>query len=231
MNETMTFAAGDVLPDREAVFEIQGIPPGASVSEEIEALYAGALTLFPGHAAPVGLLAEISKPDFETVYHGEGRNEPSTPVGDIFGLADSLALFAVTLGEKIGQAIGEHFKSNDYAMGYMLDSVASAAADKMVKLAEDRYLGLLTKDGCAMNAVAILAYSPGYCGWHLSGQKKLFECLRPERIGITLRDSFLMEPLKSVSGVMIAGPSEIHRYEMSYTCCARCKTHSCRERT
>jgi hypothetical protein len=39
-----------------------------------------------------------------------------------------------------------------------------------------------------------------------------------------------MEPLKSVSGVIAAGPAEIHDFEMTYSFCRDCVTKSCRER-
>ena len=68
----------------------------------------------------------------------------------------------------------------------------------------------------AATGIGVLRYSPGYCGWHISGQRRLFAHLRPERIGITLHDSYLMEPLKSVSGVLIAGAKEIHAFADTY---------------
>ena len=76
----------------------------------------------------------------------------------------------------------------------------------------------------------VLRYSPGYCGWHISGQRRLFDYLDPGQIGITLRESFLMDPLKSVSGVLIAGPREIHRFTDDYDFCDQCDTRGCRQR-
>ena len=52
----------------------------------------------------------------------------------------------------------------------------------------------------------------------------------PERIGVSQRDSFVMEPLKSVSGVLIAGPGEPHDLPTDYLCCGECETQGCRER-
>ena len=76
----------------------------------------------------------------------------------------------------------------------------------------------------------VLSYSPGYCGWHISGQKKLFAFLHPEEIGIRLLDSFLMHPLKSVSGVFVCGPEDIHRFENGFAFCGECRHQTCRER-
>ena len=139
MNEMITSTVEEVAPARAAVFENQGIPEGEVVSREIEALYTQALTLFAEVAEPVGMLAAISKPEFEIVYQGEGQNEPKTPVADIFPRADYLALFAVTVGKRIGDEVGGRFCANDFALGSMLDSVASAAADKLAEVIEGRY--------------------------------------------------------------------------------------------
>jgi hypothetical protein len=75
-----------------------------------------------------------------------------------------------------------------------------------------------------------MRFSPGYCGWHVTGQKKLFAALHPEEIDITLTPSCLMKPLKSISGVIIAGDMEIFRFDDSFAFCAECSTHVCRER-
>ena len=48
-------------------------------------------------------------------------------------------------------------------------------------------------------------YSPGYCGWDVSEQQKLFFLLPENCCGIRLTDSSLMLPIKSVSGVIGVG--------------------------
>lgn len=79
-------------------------------------------------------------------------------------------------------------------------------------------------------SAATMLFSPGYCGWHVSGQKRLFESLRPDEIGIELSESFLMQPLKSVSGVIVVGPREIFDFDDAFSFCDECSTHSCRDR-
>ncbi len=230
MTRIMTFSVDEVIPDRTAVFETQGIPAGAAVTGGIDSLLATALSVLSECTTPVGMLLGVSPTDFAAVYYGEGRNEPSTPVADIFHRAQELALFAVTLGERVSGEINERFKANDFALGCMLDSAASAATDRLAERVQRRFLVDECGNGRITPDRAVLRYSPGYCGWHISGQERLFELLHPERIGISLGSSFLMHPLKSISGVMIAGRREIHDFQDSYPFCSQCETRGCRER-
>ena len=108
----------------------------------------------------------------------------------------------------------------------MLDAAASEGAERFVNVIEKRFAGR-TSTG---SRTAVLAYSPGYCGWHVSAQRKLFDRLRPTECGITLNSSFLMSPLKSVSGVLVAGHPEIHEFPDEFECCAVCVTRECRDR-
>jgi hypothetical protein len=230
VTEIIEFAASDIRPERDAVFENQGIPPGAAVSSQIARLYGQATAILARTVAPAGILSEISKSDFAAVYRGEGRNEENTPVGDIFERADRLALFTITVGGETSAEIARRFEANDFALACMLDSAASVAAETIADLVEQRYRESLVEDDWQPNNGGVLRYSPGYCGWHISGQKKLFEFLQPERIGVTLRESYLMDPLKSVSGVIVAGPREIHNFPITYSFCKHCDTRSCRQR-
>ncbi len=231
MNEdVLSFPAGEVAPSRAAVFEHQGIATGRAVPPEIEALCDSAFALCAELSDPVGVCRELSQDEFAAVFHGEGKNEPSTPVGDILRRADRLSLFAVTLGPRVCQEIADRFASNDLALGCMLDSVASAAADQLAERIERHYFESLVAAGTVGPEARALRYSPGYCGWDISGQGTLFEQLQPERIGISLRESFLMDPLKSVSGVVLVGPARIHEFDMTHSFCTQCETQGCRER-
>ena len=223
-------APADVAPDRGHVLRQLGMPPDADVSERIEQVYRAAGELFAANVAPAGVLADVTADEFDAVYRGEGRNQPETPVAVIFPRAEHLALFVVTLGPGIGEALIRCFAAQDFALAYTLDAMASVAADTAADVTERRYEEALRARGWATADGAALRYSPGYCGWDLTGQRRLFAALRPETIGLTLTDSCLMQPLKSVSGVILAGPRTIHRFPPTYDFCDRCETRTCRDR-
>jgi len=230
MREIIEISNGDITAEKDKVLMNQGISLKDELPEKVITLLGKAMDIFITFSHPVGIISDISISEFDTVYKGEGLNEKDTPVDEIFRKADNLALFAVTIGEKVSKKIDELFKKNEFAVGSMLDSTASAGADKAADIVENHFFNLLLNNNEITPSTGILRYSPGYCGWHISGQKKLFEFIHPEEIGITLLDSFLMKPLKSVSGVIVAGKKEIHNFEDSYPFCSQCKTHSCRER-
>lgn len=230
MREIIDIPIDEIKPERDKVFATQGIAAGSKMPDEVEKLFRRAVDLLLGSSEPKGVISGISTSEFAAVYKGEGLNENSTPLEDIFGKADHLSLFAVTLGARVTEKIDDLFKRNEFALGSMLDSAASASADRTADRLENRFLNLLSKEGRITPSKGILRFSPGYCGWHMSGQKKLFEFLRPEEIGIELLDSYLMKPLKSISGVLVVGEKEIFNFEGSYHFCSQCTARSCRER-
>lgn len=223
MKEILRFLIDDIKPDRTSIFNNQGAPPIQEPSKKINELFEQAVDIFRQFAEPIGIISEISIARFSAVYKGEDRNAEETPLELIFPKANHLALFAVTLGNKVCDKITEMFNENNFALGWMLDAVASDATERVAGMAEEHFYNVLSMQGQITNPAKILRYSPGYCGWHVSGQKKLFEFLEPEEIGITLRESFLMEPLKSISGVMVAGVPEIHLFEPGYPFCNECR--------
>jgi hypothetical protein len=230
VTRVLQLAAAKSPPSREIVLRSQGIPLDAELPERITDLIESALEMYAELADPGCLYAEIGHEEFAEIYEGEGRNEPRTPLEAIYPKADRLALFAATMGEEVSARIGALFRDNEPAMGFMLDAIASERAELAAVMVADRYLDDLLDGGGALSPTTILAYSPGYCGWHITAQRKLFARLRPERIGITLNDSCLMRPLKSISGVLVAGRSSIHEFDNDYDFCDSCETHGCRDR-
>ena len=216
-----------IEPSREGVFLSQGIARGVKPSKKIVELYSTALLLYRELAEPKGVIETISVQDFSQVYSGMGLNEKKTPLATIYPQSQYLAILAFTLGEAISQEITRLFKNNDFALGSMLDSVASEGADMATRIGEQEfYQFLMAKDQCKPSTTVLL-YSPGYCGWHISAQKRLFEYLEPEEIGITLNQRFLMVPLKSITGVLVAGKRDIHIFKNNYSFCDKCNHRSC----
>jgi hypothetical protein len=193
---------------------------------QVRALIDGGQGLFVKNAHPRGVYQSITLPEFRKVYHGDGGNDDDTPLEHILDEAEALALFAVTLGREVSQQIEDFFDAGNPADGYILDQIASFAADELAQIAARRF----ADNRQARPTSAVLPYSPGYCGWNVSGQRALFAHLEPDEVGITLNDSCLMHPTKSVSGVLVLAPIDAHDFSPAFTCCTTCTTLNCQER-
>lgn len=219
-----------VMPTAEAVLTSIGYrqsrPPADSVMQQL----ASALAAAEARLSPRGLLRPISREEFADVFEGEGGNDPAAPLADIYRDAESLALFVATVGAEISHFSDACFAADDQVLALLVDTVASLAADETAACLEREFGAAAGEFSSNQESLLALRYSPGYCGWHVSGQHKLFAACDPAVIGLTLRDSALMNPLKSVSGVIVAGPPESHRYRPDFEFCSCCKTRSCLDR-
>jgi hypothetical protein len=222
VRERVVFPAEEAMPPRGGVLERMGMASPSDLSARTGALLESAADEFARLVEPRGLAEDVTAAEFAAVYAGEGLNSHETPLAQIWPRADSLALYAATLGEPVSIRIAELFAAGDMAAGFVLDAVASVSADLLTDRLACRFRARVPGEG-----TAVLGYSPGYCGWHISGQRRLFERLGPDEIGISLNDSCLMQPLKSVSGVLVAGAAPIHRFRPEFTFCAECTTRQC----
>ena len=230
MREILNIPIGEVIPSIEAILNGQGIPRHVKPDERTIRIAEDAISIYKQKGTPAGILMEISKEDFGTIYTGDGQNESKSPVKPIYLTSDHLTLFAVTTGEDVCSEIATLFQTNDFALGSMLDTAASEAAEMAAQFLESYYHRHLTEIDRFHPGTGVLRFSPGYCGWHISAQRKLFQHLKPEDIGIILNDSFLMQPLKSVSGIIISGRKEIFKFDDTFSFCRDCTTHTCRDR-
>ena len=134
--------------------------------------------------------------------------------------SDHFAIFAATAGNSFQIYQNEIKKEDDLLKTYIVDAIGSCIAesmgDYMEKMLERELKGLRHTN----------RFSPGYCGWHLSGQVKLFSLLGGNPCGITLSDSCLMMPIKSISGIIGIG-SDVN--EKIYGC-QYCELESCYKR-
>ncbi|HWR83907.1 MAG TPA: vitamin B12 dependent-methionine synthase activation domain-containing protein [Candidatus Deferrimicrobium sp.] len=219
-----------MIPDVGAVLTGQGVPPNSAVDERTRQLAQQAIDRFRDLASPQGIILSLGEAEFARIYDGAGMNEADTPLARIYPESDCLALFAVTVGEDVSREITRLFSCHDYAAGAMLDCAASVGAELAAEAVERHVRDHLIHTDRFSPDTGLLSFSPGYCGWHVSAQRKLFDFLRPEEIGITLNESHLMTPLKSISGVIVAGPREIFQFEDNFPFCSPCETHSCQDR-
>jgi len=231
MSEIFDIPASDTMPTRRGVFSALGVPVDSESGRRTAELFDQSINLCAKTAEPIGKQCNVSIEEFEKIYAGEGMNESPAPLEEVFPKADELTLFAVTVGFEVSNNIERLFQQNDFALAACLDAAASEMTERCAAFTQARYRQKLLDDGrLDEESSGILRFSPGYCGWHITAQRRLFETLGPGEIGISLTDSCLMQPLKSISGVIVCGPAEIFDFEDTYPFCSECRDHSCRER-
>ena len=115
--------------------------------------------------------------------------------------AEEAALFICTAGPVIGEMSRNSMKSGDLLKGYVYDVIGS----EVVEAAADMMQEGLRKSMAALGKEITNRFSPGYCGWDVAEQHNLFSFFKDNFCGITLTESALMNPVKSVSGLIGIG--------------------------
>lgn len=112
-----------------------------------------------------------------------------------------VALFICTAGSIFTTLSSKYNSEGQYLEAFVADAIGSLTVEN----AMDKIQKSLSEKVSNNNKLITNRYSPGYCNWPLSEQKKVFDLIGNNPIGITLSDSFLMTPIKSVSGVIGIG--------------------------
>jgi hypothetical protein len=213
----------DLSPCMADIFRTLGYPRGVTPPSEqagmIERLVAGALP----HLHPRGTYAlyAVTGQDAHALTAGGATIKGS--IGEFLHGANRIAVFIVTVGREITRMAEASCHAGDPFSGWALDAIGSwgaeAAADAMM-ISIQRHL--------SNDESLTMRYSPGYCGMDLRQQPTLFRLAPAESVGITLLPSHLMQPMKSVSGIVGLGPKELVGVNLSP--CDRCPQVGCHMR-
>ena len=126
---------------------------------------------------------------------------PSKTVLNQFKGASSFALFLCTAGNKISDYAKEAGLNGDPFLSYVIDTLGSVVVEKATDKLQETLELEYSKKGLGISD----RFSPGYCEWSVAEQQILFALLPDNFCGITLSESSLMSPIKSVSGIIGIG--------------------------
>jgi hypothetical protein len=127
---------------------------------------------------------------------------------------DDVALFACTAGPGIGDYSKELMHDGDFVKGYIVDVVGSEIVEAAMDKIQDDLENKMNAEGLFITD----RYSPGYCGWSVAEQQKLFSFFPKDFCGIKLSPTSLMNPIKSVSGIIGIGPNVRRKGYMCQHC-------------
>ncbi|MBQ9262006.1 MAG: methionine synthase [Prevotella sp.] len=125
--------------------------------------------------------------------------------------SEAYALFICTSGTEY-EAYLQRLKDNgDMVRVFIADALGSVIAEHCADQMEICLQESIDKLGWHHTN----RFSPGYCGWHVSQQQLLFPLFGGQTCGVSLTESSLMVPIKSVSGIIGLG-EKVRKLE--YTC-------------
>ncbi|MDR1341139.1 MAG: hypothetical protein LBK58_13960 [Prevotellaceae bacterium] len=134
--------------------------------------------------------------------------------------SSSFAVFAATAGAEFEQITQEYKKTDDILVHYILDIMGTAIVEKVGDCIESKLEKSLP------DMLHTHRFSPGYCNWHLTEQRKIFSLLGDRPCGISLSDVCLMNPIKSISGIIGVGKEvQTRKYACQY-----CELETCYKR-
>jgi cobalamin-dependent methionine synthase I len=132
-----------------------------------------------------------------------------------------VAAFIATAGPDVELLASELMRRGDPLAAMIVNAVGAERAEA----AETTVIEQLCEQAQKYAFAPTLPYSPGYCGMALAEQRTLFRLFGDFDVGVTLTDRCLMQPLKSVSGLIGLGPTD--RVREFGSPCDRCELYSC----
>ncbi|MBW1996741.1 MAG: hypothetical protein JRJ29_02120 [Deltaproteobacteria bacterium] len=157
----------------------------------------------------------------------EGKlNLKSCNLSKTLRICEETVCFAATIGDRIEKVIKRCMSKNRYSDAYILDAMGSVAIENVVEQFHQRMALHYNKLGKAVT----LRFSPGYCDWPVTDQKKIFSLFDSDQIGIELLDSCFIVPRKSILGIFGVYASNNGISNFSYNPCSECPKLDCKTR-
>jgi hypothetical protein len=209
--------------DSQALALAMGYPDG-TVPDYLEPVVAQVLEEGPKYLDLVCGWRVFAPTDFHLETEGMVLKQVHFDTGRIIasGLrkAEGVAFFVATAGPGIVTWRDAAFSADVHpVLGFTIDAYASEVADRVAEWLDQRLSEEMRDKGWGTTD----RYSPGYCDWNVAEQHKLFSLLPAGFCGVSLTESALMTPLKSVSGVIGFGvAAKKHGYV-----CQLCTLESC----
>lgn len=137
--------------------------------------------------------------------------------------AHSVVGFIATVGSAVDHQIDNMMASKKLADAYVVDALGSGAVEHLAETFQGHVADRLKKYGQAVG----LRFSPGYCDWPVSEQKKLFSFIDSGSIDVSLEETALMQPRKSISAVFGIYDENVAPALENHNPCRLCNKKDC----
>ena len=136
--------------------------------------------------------------------------------------SEMMIVILASVGSETNQWITTKREGNDIMEAFIADALGSTIVEAIVSKGKSYLERKMFDIGLKISN----SYSPGYCGWNVSEQQMLFSLFPLSFCGITLTESSLMLPIKSVSALIGIG-KDIEKKPYG---CAICRKKDCYKR-
>jgi hypothetical protein len=127
------------------------------------------------------------------------------PVATVVAGATELVVGVCTVGSQISQRISEQLHGNQRLRAMFLDDLGSWAVDQV----RQQLCRRIEDDAASRELRASASLSPGESEWSVAEQAVIFSLVDAGGIGVTLNESMVMSPVKSLSLIMGTGPGPL----------------------
>lgn len=136
--------------------------------------------------------------DEKRVWLKEGLEIFDAPsIQKLLKTCDYVTLLLATIGPSLENKV-DLIKVEDPSGAYYLETVGGWMADYMTDKVDSFVEAEVKKWGYNRT----MRYSPGYGDWHLDVQTRILSLLHAEKLGVSLTESYIMQPRKSVTAAV-----------------------------
>lgn len=165
---------------------------------------------------------EISFPDTDELMIGKMKIESKNLYKNMKG-CEKAVLFAATLGTGV-DLLMKRYSVTDMAKAVVLQACAAALLEEYCDACQDEIAEALEQEQLYLRP----RFSPGYGDFSMLHQEEILRMTdAPKTIGLTMTDSFMLTPVKSVTAVIGASRTKEPCHKKG---CEECSKTDCRYR-
>lgn len=193
----------DVSIPVKAVLRRLGYPSDAEqINGEANRIFWEKVKNAPSLLNPMGVFRPLrieSKEDDAITFRNSSFLIRSRQVTRMLMDSDWVVVFMVTIGAALEEEVTRLFDQQEMAGAVILDAIGSETADAVA----DRMHRVVLKELAEEKGFSVTPrFSPGYGDWPVTVQREVLEVCGGQEVGISVNESSLMTPRKSVSAVL-----------------------------
>lgn len=162
---------------------------------------------------------DVAEMKDDTITIGNTVLHCGNEIGQSLHGSTQAAVIACTVGEGITRQYNGYLQDSDFVKAYLCDIFANVAIEKMMYIVKATLRKEIEPDQLGITS----HFCPGNCNWDIKEQSELLSLLPEEYCPVRLTSSFLMLPMKSLSGIVGIGKNVKYRKSN----CASCQSGKC----